>query len=40
MGFCSDRQYWDFLRDAPNFERLLVHDGIILLKYWLSVDDD
>ena len=40
MGFCSDRQYWDFLRDAPNFERLLVNDGIILLKYRLSVDDD
>ena len=40
MGFCSDRQYWDFLRDAPNFERLLINDGIILLKYWLSVDDD
>lgn len=40
MGFCTDQQYWDFLRDAPNFERLLVHDGIILLKYWLSVDDE
>ena len=40
MGFCSDRQYWDFLRDAPNFERLLINDGIILLKYWLSVDED
>ncbi len=40
MAFCSDREYWDFLRDAPNFERLLVSDGIILLKYWLSVDDD
>lgn len=40
MGFCSDREYWDFLRDAPNFERLLIHDGIVLLKYWLSVDDD
>ena len=40
MGFCSDRQYWDFLRDAPNFERLLVNDGILLLKYWLSVDDE
>ena len=40
MGFCSDRQYWDFLRNAPSFERLLIHDGIILLKYWLSVDDD
>ena len=40
MGFCTDREYWNFLRDAPNFERLLIHDGIILLKYWLSVDDD
>ena len=40
MGFCTDRQYWNFLRDAPIFERLLVNDGIILLKYWLSVDDD
>lgn len=40
MGFCSDRQYWDFLRDAPNFERLLVNDGMIMLKYWLSVDHD
>ena len=40
MGFCADRQYWDFLRDAPNFERLLANDGIILLKYWLSVDRD
>ena len=40
MGFCTDRQYWNFLRDAPNFERLLIHDGIVLLKYWLSVDDD
>lgn len=40
MGFCTDREYWDFLRDAPNFERLLINDGVILLKYWLSVDDD
>ena len=40
MGFCTDREYWDFLRDAPNFERLLANDGIVLLKYWLSVDRD
>ena len=40
MGFCSDRQYWNFLRNAPTFERLLINDGIVLLKYWLSVDDD
>ena len=40
MGFCSDRQYWNFLRNAPTFERLLINDGIILLKYWLSVDHE
>ncbi|MCY4019310.1 MAG: polyphosphate kinase 2 [Chloroflexi bacterium] len=40
MGFCSDREYWNFLRDAPMFERMLINDGIILLKYWLSVDDE
>ena len=40
MGFCTDRQYWNFLRNAPTFERLLINDGVILLKYWLSVDDD
>ena len=40
MGFCTDRQYWNFLRNAPIFERLLTNDGVILLKYWLSVDDD
>jgi len=40
MDFCTDQQYWNFLRDAPNFERLLLKDGIILLKYWLSVDDE
>lgn len=40
MDFCTDQEYWNFLRDAPNFERLLIKDGIILLKYWLSVDDE
>ncbi len=40
MGFCTDAQYWNFLRDAPNFERLLIKDDIILLKYWLSVNDE
>ena len=40
MGFCTDRQYWNFLRNAPTFERLLINDGITLLKYWLSVGDD
>ena len=39
MGFCSDEEYQAFLRDCPDFERMLVHDGIILVKYWFSVSD-
>ena len=40
MGFCTDQEYWDFLRAAPRFERLIVNSEIILLKYWLSVSDE
>ncbi len=40
MGFCTDEEYDDFLRRAPGFERVLVEDGIILIKYWLQVDDE
>jgi len=40
MGFCSDREYWEFLRSAPEFERMLVRSGIIVLKYWLSVSNE
>jgi polyphosphate kinase 2 len=40
MGFCTDQQYWEFLRSAPEFERMLARSGIILLKYWLSVSDE
>lgn len=40
MGFCSDDEYWDFLRSCPQFERLLVSAGLKLLKYWLSVSDE
>lgn len=39
MGFCSDHEYWQFLRDCPQFERMLCHSGIILRKYWFSVSD-
>ncbi|HNX50193.1 MAG TPA: polyphosphate kinase 2 [Thermoanaerobaculaceae bacterium] len=39
MGFCSDREYWEFLHSCPEFERMLVRSGIILVKYWLSVSD-
>jgi polyphosphate kinase 2 len=38
MGFCSDAQYREFLKQAPVFEKLLVDDGIRLAKYWLGVD--
>ena len=40
MGYCTDAQYTQFLKDAPVFEQMLVNDGIILLKYWLAVDQD
>jgi polyphosphate kinase len=40
MGFCTEKQYNDFLQDCPEFERMLVRSGIILLKYWFSVSDD
>lgn len=40
MGFCTDAQYRRFLADCPVFERLLVADGTILLKYWLTVDQE
>jgi polyphosphate kinase 2 len=39
MGFCSEEEYQEFLRSCPEFERMLVRSGIILLKYWFSVSD-
>jgi len=38
MGWCSDDEYRRFLKQAPRFEQMLVDDGILLLKYWLCVD--
>jgi polyphosphate kinase 2 len=40
MGFCSDEEYREFLRSCPEFERMLVRSGIILIKYWFSVSDE
>ncbi len=37
MGFCTDDEYEEFLRSCPEFERMLVRSGIILIKYWFSV---
>jgi len=39
MGFCTEAEYQAFLRDCPEYERMLVHSGIILVKYWFSVSD-
>lgn len=39
MGFCSDDEYNEFLRSCPEFERMLVRSGIVLIKYWFSVSD-
>jgi polyphosphate kinase 2 len=37
LGFCDEDEYWEFLRSCPNFERMLIRSGIILIKYWFSV---
>jgi polyphosphate kinase 2 len=38
MGYCSEAEYRAFLKQVPAFEELLTEDGILLFKYWLSVD--
>ncbi len=40
MGFCSAPDYLEFLREAPEFERMLVRSGIRLYKFWFSVSRD
>ena len=40
MGFCTEDEYKEFLRSCPEFERMLVRSGIILIKYWFSVSDE
>jgi polyphosphate kinase 2 len=40
MGFCSEDEYQEFMRSCPEFERMLVRSGIILIKYWFSVSDE
>jgi polyphosphate kinase 2 (PPK2 family) len=40
MGFCTQEEYREFLRSCPEFERMLVRSGIILIKYWFSVSDE
>jgi polyphosphate kinase len=37
MGFCTDEEYWEFMREAPDFERMLVRSDLYLTKFWFSV---
>jgi polyphosphate kinase 2 len=39
MGFCNEHQYLEFMQSCPEFERMLLRSGILLLKYWFSVSD-
>ena len=40
MGFCSDKEYINFLQSCPDFERMLISSGIQLIKYWFSVSPE
>jgi polyphosphate kinase 2 len=40
MGYCTEDEYWEFLRSCPSFERMLMRSGIILVKYWFSVSEE
>ena len=40
MGFCTPDEHSEFLRSCPEFERMLVRSGVILIKYWFSISND
>ena len=40
MGFCTEEECEEFFRSVPDFERMLVRSGIVLIKYWFSITDD
>jgi polyphosphate kinase 2 len=40
MGFCNEEEYEDFFRTVPEFEKMLIRSGIILIKYWFSITDE
>jgi polyphosphate kinase 2 (PPK2 family) len=40
MGFCTEEEYNEFMRSCPEFERMLIRSGIILIKYWFSISDE
>jgi polyphosphate kinase len=40
MGFCTEEECEEFFRTVPEFEKMLVHAGVVLVKYWFSITDD
>ena len=40
MGFCAEEEYEEFFRSVPEFEKILIRSGIILIKYWFSITDE
>jgi len=40
MGFCTPEELEEFFRSVPEFERMLVRSGIVLIKYWFSITDE
>ncbi|HPE86758.1 MAG: polyphosphate kinase 2 [Bacteroidales bacterium] len=40
MGYCTEDQYREFMRSCPEFERMIIRSGILLIKYWFSVSDE
>ncbi|XRE44381.1 Polyphosphate kinase 2 [Tenacibaculum discolor] len=40
MGFCTDDQYQNFLVQVPEFEHMLYEDGVVVIKFWLSISKD
>jgi polyphosphate kinase 2 len=40
MGFCTESEYHKFLNECPEFERMLVRDGILLIKYWFEISEE
>ena len=40
MGFCTDQEVTEFFQSCPEFERMLIRSGIVLIKYWFSVSDE
>ena len=40
MGFCTEKEYWEFLKTCPDFEKILIGSGILLIKYWFAISDE